>query len=174
MFILFWFSFFAYVEWTTVLIVRSNPNQSNRRSAVQWHFPLLWVFSGLAFKLINCWPHSPIEAFNAWDLTRTSPQSLNANFHSSALPSGDLMTIRRWPFPVLVTMALWVGSLPVPVKVLQLSVIRNAYFFAAWSNLFQYLTIISIATYLKSLCVVESGGNLSALLRLDPLSHVSL
>ena len=38
-FILLWFSCFAYVEWTTVLLVWSNPNQSNRRSAVQWYFP---------------------------------------------------------------------------------------------------------------------------------------
>ena len=39
LYILFWFSCFAYVEWTTVLLVWSNPNQSNRRSAVQWYFP---------------------------------------------------------------------------------------------------------------------------------------
>ena len=29
----------------TVLLVWSNPNQSNRRSAVQWNFPLWWAFS---------------------------------------------------------------------------------------------------------------------------------
>ena len=33
--ILFGFSCFAYAEWTTVLLLLSNPNQSNRRSAVQ-------------------------------------------------------------------------------------------------------------------------------------------
>ena len=39
---------FAYVEWTTVLHVWSNPNQSNRgggRSALQWYITLWWVFS---------------------------------------------------------------------------------------------------------------------------------
>ena len=30
----------------TVLLVLSNTNQSNWRSAVQWYFPLWWVFSG--------------------------------------------------------------------------------------------------------------------------------
>ena len=43
LFILFGFSCFAYVEWTTVLLVWSNSNQTNRRSAVQWSFPLYWI-----------------------------------------------------------------------------------------------------------------------------------
>ena len=46
----FGFSCFAYVEQTTNLYVWSNPNQSNRRSAVQGYF-LLWnklVLSALA------------------------------------------------------------------------------------------------------------------------------
>ena len=29
------------------LLVWSNPNQSNRRSAIQWYSPLWWVFSAL-------------------------------------------------------------------------------------------------------------------------------
>ena len=36
---------FAAVEWTSLLLVTSNQNQSNRRSTVQWYFPLWWVFS---------------------------------------------------------------------------------------------------------------------------------
>ena len=36
---------------TTVLLVLSNPNQLNRRSAVQWYFPLSWVFSDLWINL---------------------------------------------------------------------------------------------------------------------------
>ena len=39
LFILFGFSCFAYVEWTTILLVWSNPNQSSRSSGVQWYFP---------------------------------------------------------------------------------------------------------------------------------------
>ena len=41
---------FAYAQLVTYLLVWLNPNQSNRRSAVHWHFPLRskWVFSGLA------------------------------------------------------------------------------------------------------------------------------
>ena len=34
----------TYVKWTTVLLVWSNPNQSNRRSTVQWYFPLWWIY----------------------------------------------------------------------------------------------------------------------------------
>ena len=40
LFILFGYSCFAYVEWTTILLVWSNPNQSKSKSAVQL------VFSG--------------------------------------------------------------------------------------------------------------------------------
>ena len=36
---------FAAVEWTSLLLVTSNQNQSNRRSTVQWYFPLWWVLS---------------------------------------------------------------------------------------------------------------------------------
>ena len=36
LFILFGLSCFAYVEWSTALLVCSNPNQSNRRSAILW------------------------------------------------------------------------------------------------------------------------------------------
>ena len=39
LFIFFGFSCFAYVELVTYLLVWSNPNQSNRRSAVQIYFP---------------------------------------------------------------------------------------------------------------------------------------
>ena len=42
---LFWFSCFAYVKLASALLVWLNPNQSNRRSAKQWYFPLRWVFS---------------------------------------------------------------------------------------------------------------------------------
>ena len=49
LYILFGFSYFAYVEWSTVLLVWSNPNQANRKSAVQWYFPQWWVFSVLDF-----------------------------------------------------------------------------------------------------------------------------
>ena len=44
----FGFSSFAYVELDRDFQVWSNPNQSNRRSVVQWYFPLQckWVFSG--------------------------------------------------------------------------------------------------------------------------------
>ena len=45
LFILFGFSCFAYVELSTVLLVWSNPNQLNRRSAIQWYLSLWWVFS---------------------------------------------------------------------------------------------------------------------------------
>ena len=34
-----WFSCFATVELVTALLVCSNSNQSNRRSAIQWYFP---------------------------------------------------------------------------------------------------------------------------------------
>ena len=40
LFYLFGFSCFAFVEWTKALLFRSNPNQSNRRSAVKWYFSL--------------------------------------------------------------------------------------------------------------------------------------
>ena len=39
LFDLFGVSCFAYVKWTTVLLVWLNPNQSNRRSAAQRFFP---------------------------------------------------------------------------------------------------------------------------------------
>ena len=44
---LFGFSCFVYAEVVTYLIVWFNPKQSNRRSAIQWYFPLWikWVFS---------------------------------------------------------------------------------------------------------------------------------
>ena len=47
LFVWFRFSYFACVELETFLLVCLNPNQSNRRSAVQWYFPLQsnWVFS---------------------------------------------------------------------------------------------------------------------------------
>ena len=37
-----------------------NPNQTNRRSAVQWYFHLRskWVFSGLSFKTLTGWQSS--------------------------------------------------------------------------------------------------------------------
>ena len=37
------------------LLVRPNPNQSNRRSAVQWDFSLrsMWVFSAVTDSLVN-------------------------------------------------------------------------------------------------------------------------
>ena len=50
------FSCFANVELDRDLQVWSNPNQSNRRSAVQWYFPLWWVFSALALILL---PQAP-------------------------------------------------------------------------------------------------------------------
>ena len=46
------FSCFAYVELATDLLVRSNPNPSNRRSTVQWYFPLWWVNSALTTNFI--------------------------------------------------------------------------------------------------------------------------
>ena len=44
---LFWLdsAAFAYVELTIILLIWWNPNQSNRRPAVHWYFPLWWVFS---------------------------------------------------------------------------------------------------------------------------------
>ena len=48
LFTLFVFSCSAYVEWTTVLLVWSNPKQSNRTSAVLWYFPL-WLYPLAAF-----------------------------------------------------------------------------------------------------------------------------
>ena len=33
-------------NWTTVFLVRSNTNRSNRRSAIQWYNALWWVFYG--------------------------------------------------------------------------------------------------------------------------------
>ena len=33
------------------LLVWSNPNQSNRRSTIQWNFALWWVFSGNTFSV---------------------------------------------------------------------------------------------------------------------------
>ena len=50
LFYFFGFSFFAYVEWTMDLLVWSNPNLSNRRSAVQCDTSLYKVFSGTTFK----------------------------------------------------------------------------------------------------------------------------
>ena len=41
------FGCFAYVELGTDLLVWLNPNQSNRGSAVQWHFPIWRVISSL-------------------------------------------------------------------------------------------------------------------------------
>ena len=53
LFILFGFSYFACVESASesALRVWLNPNLSNRRSAVQWYFPLSWVFSDLWINL---------------------------------------------------------------------------------------------------------------------------
>ena len=45
----FGFICFAYVELATNSFIWLNPNQSNWRSAVQWYFPLWWVFSGYTF-----------------------------------------------------------------------------------------------------------------------------
>ena len=36
---------FCNVELASASLVCSNPNQSNRMSAIQWYFPLWWVFS---------------------------------------------------------------------------------------------------------------------------------
>ena len=41
------FSCFAYFEWKTVSFVLSNPNQSRRKSAIRWYFPLTLVISAL-------------------------------------------------------------------------------------------------------------------------------
>ena len=43
----FGFSWFAYVELASTLFDWLNPNQSNRRSAKQWYFPLWRVFSAV-------------------------------------------------------------------------------------------------------------------------------
>ena len=63
----FGFSCFAHVELTTYLLVWSNPNQSDRGSAIQWYFPLQskWVFYDCV-NLINtyeCVPDNKKYAF---------------------------------------------------------------------------------------------------------------
>ena len=55
LFILFRFRYFAYVELASALLVWSNPNQSNRKSAVQWYFPLKSVFSEWTFRCPIGW-----------------------------------------------------------------------------------------------------------------------
>ena len=55
LFVLFGFRCFAYAEFVTYLIVWLNPNQSNRRLAVQWCFPYRrkWMFSGVPMKCFS-------------------------------------------------------------------------------------------------------------------------
>ena len=45
------FSCFVELKLKTDLLVLPNPNRSNRRSAIEWYFPLWskWVFSALSF-----------------------------------------------------------------------------------------------------------------------------
>ena len=61
---------FAYAELTTDLLVWSDANQSNRRSAKQWHFPLWakWVWSCLTqLGMIDRGLNVPFKAyFHAW------------------------------------------------------------------------------------------------------------
>ena len=58
-------SCFGYNEWATDLLVWSKPNQSNRRSAVQWYFRIQskvlslsklqrWIYSGNAICILSC------------------------------------------------------------------------------------------------------------------------
>ena len=73
LFILFALRCFANVEWTTVLLVWSNPNQSNRRSAVLWCFLLWWGFSArfvTYFRSVLRGPISQIRFSHHWLISR--------------------------------------------------------------------------------------------------------
>ena len=48
-----------------------KPNQSNRRSAVQWYFPQWWVFSALSFEVRLSEPRSRRHAFDVFKLLDT-------------------------------------------------------------------------------------------------------
>ena len=61
LFVLFGINWFAYAELETYLLVGLNPNQSNRRSVVQWYFPLQ---STWAFSTPLDYPFTPFTAFH--------------------------------------------------------------------------------------------------------------
>ena len=87
----FGFSYFAHVELETDLVVWSNPNQSNRRSAVQKYFSLIsnWIFSGctkldhfqasswhfVLLPLVNIsaqllWPRCAVPTFQVFEMSK--------------------------------------------------------------------------------------------------------
>ena len=75
------FSCFACVELDRDLQVWSNPNQSNRRSAIQWQLPLWskWVFSDTT----NCFK---LDSFQLRSETRhlvTKPRIVNSMYNES-------------------------------------------------------------------------------------------
>ena len=70
-----------------VLLVWSNPNQSNRRSAVQWFFPIWWVFYGTFYLLA-----SNLCVKELWHNWQTVPEIRRG----TSLVIGHFYANKRW------------------------------------------------------------------------------
>ena len=101
-FILFAFSCFAYAGCRTVLLVRLNPNQSRRRSAVQWYFPLWRVLSGFNIyfnKTMHCMTHqqqSPSAVFMRWPTFECGNNRICLEHKSEGINQGPRKKIFRF------------------------------------------------------------------------------
>ena len=87
LFILFTFSYIADGKLKIALIVWSNPNKSNRRSAVHWNIPLWWVFC-LNLKSVKERGH--LNDLLAISSLQSKPSKLDLSSQSSPVMKVDL------------------------------------------------------------------------------------
>ena len=101
---LFRLSFFADVEWTTVLLVWSNLNWLSRRSAVQWFFPLMRVFSDVGYLYFLSLENGELSVIFKRLKNFQNERTVNRGFKFSCSPNIWLFHSGKLPFPDL-TMA---------------------------------------------------------------------